>query len=235
MKVMLLAAGEGQRMRPLTLTTPKPMLPVNEQPLVVYSLQRLAQSGLTQVVMNTAYLAEKIEQALGNGQQFGVQIQYSRELQKLETGGGIFNALPLLGNEPFLVVNSDIWCDYPFAVLEKQQQRLQDDGKLAHLVLVPNSPHHPDGDFYLPGGRAITLSGCDEHRFTYSGISVLHPDLFEDCKPGVFSLAPLLRRAILQGKVTGELYHGEWMDIGTPDRLQQLSHHLQARESLGAK
>ncbi|MGI0118405.1 N-acetylmuramate alpha-1-phosphate uridylyltransferase MurU [Zooshikella sp. RANM57] len=235
MKAMLLAAGEGQRMRPLTLITPKPLLPVNGQPLVTYSLQRLAQSGITDVIMNTSHLAEKVEQTLGDGQQFGVHIQYSREQQKLETGGGIFKALPLLGQDPFLVVNGDVWCNYPFAVLEKQKQQLQDEHKLAHLVLVPNSPHHPEGDFYLVDEGHIALSGSAEQRFTYSGISVLHPDIFAGCKPGVFSLTPLLRDAIRQGKVTGELYLGEWLDIGTPDRLQQLCCHLQASESLGAK
>jgi MurNAc alpha-1-phosphate uridylyltransferase len=213
MKAMLLAAGRGTRMRPLTDHTPKVLLPVGGRPLIEHHVQRLAAAGFTQLVINHAYLGEQIEAFLGDGSRYGVRIDYSREGEPLETGGGIQRALPLLGPAPFAVLNTDIWTDYPLAQLRGQKPAR------AHLIMVPNPPQHPLGDFYLqPNGQLdmqTTGSKC-----TYAGIAVFHPDLFAGCVEGTFPLLPLFLRAIAGAQLTGEYYAGQWLDVGTPTRLQ---------------
>ncbi len=216
MKAMILAAGRGERMRPLTDKTPKPLLKIKDKCLIEYHLNNLVKAGFTEIVINHAYLGEQIEQTLGSGQRYGAKIFYSPEATALETGGGIFQALPLLGNSPFLVVNSDIWCNYPFADL------VHPSTKLVHLILVDNPPHNPQGDFHLKQQQVYqTGNPC----LTFSGIGVYHPDLFSNCSAGRFSLVPLLTRAMQNGQVTGEHYQGQWLDIGTPERLQQLQNY----------
>jgi len=217
MQAMILAAGRGERMRPLTDHTPKPLLQAGGKPLIVHHIERLVVAGLNRIVINHAHLGHRIEAALGDGSRWGAEIRYSPEAKALETGGGIFKALPLLDHRPFLVVNGDIWTDLEFARL-----RLL-DGLLAHLVLVDNPPHHPAGDFALDNGR---LSAQGMPRYTYSGIGVYHPDLFHSCSAGPFPLAPLLRAAMGCDLVSGEHYGGRWLDIGTPERLQALDRML---------
>ena len=212
MRAMILAAGKGERMRPLTLNTPKPLIPVAGVPLIEYHLGALARAGFTEVVINHAWLGEKIEAHVGNGERFGLQVTYSRETQPLETGGGIFQALKYLGDEPFVVVNGDIWTDYDFAALRRPL------AGLAHLVLVPNPEHHPEGDFLLADGQ-VHLPSTSVDTLTYSGIAVLHPKLFADSAAGAFKLAPLLRFAMRDGDVSGEPFDGHWIDVGTPERL----------------
>lgn len=212
MRAMILAAGKGERMRPLTLTTPKPLIPVAGVPLIEYHLGALARAGFTEVVVNHAWLGEKIEAHVGNGERFGLQVTYSRETQPLETGGGIFQALKYLGDEPFVVVNGDIWTDYDFAALRRPL------AGLAHLVLVPNPEHHPEGDFLLQDGQ-VQVPSTSVDTLTYSGIAVLHPQLFADSAAGAFKLAPLLRFAMRDGDVSGEQFNGHWIDVGTPERL----------------
>jgi MurNAc alpha-1-phosphate uridylyltransferase len=211
MKAMILAAGRGERMRPLTDHTPKPLLPVGGKPLLQWHVEALVAAGVCDIVINHAWLGEQIEAALGSGDALGAKIRYSPEGEALETGGGIFRALPLLGDEPFVVVNADIVTDYPFARLPSVP------AGLAHLVLVPNPAHHPEGDFYLEHGR-VEAEGAP--RLTYSGIGVYHPNLFRGQQPGRFPLAPLLRRAMAAGQVSGEFYAGRWLDAGTPERLR---------------
>ncbi len=211
MKAMILAAGRGERMRPLTDTVPKPLLEVGGKALIVHHVQRLVAAGITDLVVNHAHLGAMVEQALGDGHRFGARITYSPERPAaLGTGGGVLNALPLMGDEPFIVVNGDIWTDYPFG----RVQGVPD--ALAHLVLVENPSHNPAGDFSLSSGRAGT---SQEPRFTFSGIGVYWPELFADCGPGAFPLGPLLRAAAARGDVTAELYRGRWFDVGTPLRL----------------
>jgi MurNAc alpha-1-phosphate uridylyltransferase len=211
MRAMILAAGKGERMRPLTLHTPKPLLQVAGVPLIEYHLRALVRAGIEEVVINHAWLGDKIEAHLGDGERFSVHITYSRESQPLETGGGIFRALPHLGNEPFIVVNGDIFTDYDFATLP----HALDD--MAHLVLLDNPEHHLEGDFSLQQGR-VTLPTASR-TLTYSGIALLHPRLFSDCAAGAFRLAPLLRQAMLQNSVSGEHFTGRWIDVGTQERL----------------
>lgn len=213
MKAMILAAGRGERMRPLTDRLPKPLLPVAGKPLIVRHIERLAGAGFHQLVINHAHLGGMIESSLGDGRRWGVEISYSPEKVALETGGGIYHALPLLGEEPFLVINGDIWCDIDFAHLSL------DGDDLAHLVLVPNPDHNLQGDFQLLRGR---VSQDGERRLTFSGIGLYHPRLFASCRPGAFPLAPLLRDAMDRGMVSGECFSGRWMDIGTPLRLAEL-------------
>ena len=210
MRAMILAAGKGERMRPLTLHTPKPLIPVAGVPLIEYHLRALAQAGVTGVVINHAWLGDRIEAHLGDGARFGLQIVYSKESQPLETGGGIYQALPLLGADPFILINGDVFTDYDFAVLQKPLQGL------AHLVLINNPEHHLEGDFSLEEGRVLAPTTA---TLTYSGIAVLHPELFAGCQAGAFKLAPLLRQAIAQGQVSGEQFNGCWIDVGTPERL----------------
>jgi MurNAc alpha-1-phosphate uridylyltransferase len=211
MKAMILAAGRGERMRPLTDTTPKPLLRIGGQMLIEHHVHALAGAGIKELVINHAHLGEQIVRALGNGSAYGVSIQYSPENgAALDTGGGIFNALSLLGEAPFLVVNADIWTDFDFAGLP------QDIDGLAHLVMVDNPPQHPAGDFSLSEGRVAQRGPA---MLTFSGIGVYRPELFAGCTPGAFPLAPLLRAAMDEGQVSGERFTGRWFDIGTPERL----------------
>ncbi len=215
---MILAAGRGERMRPLTDHTPKPLLPVAGRPLIVHQMTALRAAGITELVINTGHLGAQLAAALGDGGTWGLRIVYSPEPpEALETGGGIFQALPLLGSEPFLVVNGDVWTDYPFARPPTAPVGL------AHLVLVENPSHHPAGDFVLRNGQVGETGAA---RLTFSGISVLRPELFAGCAPGRFPLGPLLRRAMAAGRVTGEHYRGGWRDIGTPQRLAELDGEL---------
>lgn len=211
---MILAAGRGERMRPLTDRVPKPLLPVAGRPLIVHHLLALAAAGITDIVINHAHLGDRIEQQLGDGRAYGVALRYSAEPDgALETGGGILQALPLLGSAPFVVVNGDVWSDFPYARLPRQP------AGLAHLVLVDNPPHHPHGDFSLVAGRVRPRAAT---TLTYSGIAVLTPALFAGCRPGRFPLAPLLRAASDHDQVGGEYWPGRWVDVGTPERLQAL-------------
>lgn len=213
---MILAAGRGERMRPLTDHTPKPLLEVAGKPLIVWHIERLVSAGITRLVINHAHLGEQIEQYLGDGRLLGCQIHYSAEGQgqALETGGGIFKALPLLGEQPFLVVNGDVWCDVDFAQLKIAES------DLAHLLLVDNPDHNPAGDFSLLDGRVAEREGA---RLTFSGIGIYQPALFANCQSGAFPLAPLLRNAMAQGRVGGHKHLGQWLDVGTPQRLQRLN------------
>jgi len=225
MKAMILAAGRGERMRPFTDLTPKPLLSVGGRRLIEYHLLALARIGVSEIVINHAHLGQQIEATLGDGRRYGVDILYSPEgEQGLETGGGIYKALPLLGAEPFIVINGDIWTDYPFAELPAEP-----DG-LAHLVLVDTPPFKDDGDFVLDGKWVVGESGT---RLTFSGIGVYRPALFDGCSPGRFPLAPILRRQIAAGRVSGEHYRGRWVDVGTPERLQDLQ-QLLATQTPGA-
>lgn len=221
MQAMILAAGRGARMRPLTDHTPKPLLQVGGKPLIVWHIERLAQAGITELVINHAHLGQQIEQALGDGSQWQVHIRYSAEQTALETAGGIAKALPLLGEQPFLVVNGDVFTDIDYAGL-----RLAGD-KLAHLIMVNNPEQHAEGDFALQDGL-VKQAASD--RLTFSGIGVYHPDLFQTVRIGeAAKLAPLLVSAMQQGQVSGQHHTGLWHDIGTPERLQQLDHWLKQR------
>ncbi len=221
MKAMILAAGRGERMRPLTDHTPKPLLEAGGKALIDYHLETLAAAGFREVVINLAHLGSRIRERIGDGHRYGLTIRYSDEgEQALETGGGIFKALAWLGDEPFLVVNADIWCDYPFKPYALA------NADLAHLVLVDNPQHHPQGDFSLEHGRLTLASGT---RLTFSGIGYYRPGLFDGCRPGAFPLAPLLRRAATRGWISAEHYRGAWLDIGTPERLRALDVMLRSR------
>lgn len=221
MKAMILAAGRGERMRPLTDHTPKPLLEVGGKALIEHLIEALATAGFRELVINTAHLSAQLTARLGDGGRYGVAIAWSPEPEgALETGGGIMQALPRLG-ERFVVVNGDIWTDYPFARLRPVP------ATLAHLVLVDNPPHHARGDFALNDGR-VAVEG--RTRLTFSGIGVYHRDLFRDCRPGKFPLAPLLRAAMGENQVSGEHYRGRWVDIGTPERLQELDRALGRRK-----
>ncbi len=224
MKAMILAAGRGERMRPLTDHTPKPLLRVGKQTLIEHLLLRLHAAGFNDVVINHAHLGQQIEDYLGDGARYGVHIQYSAEREGgLETAGGIFRALPLLDSDPFIVVNGDIWTDFPFGKLPRN---LNHD--LAHLVLIDNPPHHPQGDFVLNGAR-VANDGVG--KLTFSGIGVYRHALFKDCKPGKFPLAPLLKTAMAADRVSGEHYRGQWTDVGTPERLQTLHERVMRHEA----
>jgi len=216
---MILAAGRGERMRPLTDRTPKPLLPVAGKPLIVWHLERLARAGVVHVVINVAHLGEHIEALLGDGDAWGLEIRYSSEPPgALETAGGIALALPLLGDEPFLVVNGDIYCDFDFASLPALG-----GGDLAHLILVDNPAHHRQGDFALDGTRVSN----DSQRLTFAGIGVYRPQLFSAIAAGERAkLAPLLTQAIDAGRVSGQMHRGGWVDVGTPERLAALDADL---------
>jgi len=218
MKAMILAAGLGTRMKPLTDTTPKPLLKVGGLPLIVWHIENLAHAGFNEIVINVAYLGYKIIDALGDGSEWGVKIQYSDEQKEgcLESAGGVIKALPLLGDETFLVVNGDIFTDYEF-----QEHRKLAEGIWAHLVLIPNPEHNPEGDFALNGNKVV-----DAREYTFSGIGYYSPRLFEGIPYGKSSTIPLLRAAMKEGRVTGELFEGEWLDIGTPERLELLNAQL---------
>ncbi|HTU68044.1 MAG TPA: nucleotidyltransferase family protein [Steroidobacteraceae bacterium] len=220
MKAMVLAAGRGERMRPLTDREPKPLLRVGGKRLIEYHLERLAKGGFRDVVINTAWLGDMIESALGNGERYGLSITYSHERpEALETGGGIFRALPLLGSAPFLIVNGDVWTDIDLGALHRAPPR----NALAHLVLVPNPPQHPRGDFRLEDGFVAEGEGV---RHTYSGVGIYTPEFFDGSSPGKFPLLPLLKRAIAQRALSGELHEGRWYDIGTIERLRALDAQL---------
>jgi len=224
MRAMILAAGRGERMRPLTDRIPKPLLPVGGKPLIVRHLEALARCGVDEVVINHAWLGAQIEAALGEGSRFGLRIRFSPEAQALETAGGIANALQWLGDAPFAVINADVFTDYDLCALREHAKRLQERADFAHLVLVDNPPHHPLGDFALRGGR---VHAQGDVRLTFSGIGVYSPRLFKDIVPGArAALAPLLREAMALGKVGGEHYPGTWDDVGTPARLEALEVRL---------
>jgi MurNAc alpha-1-phosphate uridylyltransferase len=220
MKAMLLAAGRGERMRPLTDTLPKPLVPVAGKPLIAWHLAALARAGFRQIVVNTSWLAPALHAALGDGSDWGVSITWSDEGPvPLETGGGIFRAVPLLGPGPFLVVNADTWTDIDFASLALESEAY------AHLVLVANPPHNPRGDFGLDGDRVVSR---DTDRFTYSGVGLFRGEFFAGCSAERFPLLPLLNRAIAARRVRGELHRGAWSDVGTAERLAALDERLRA-------
>jgi MurNAc alpha-1-phosphate uridylyltransferase len=226
MKAMILAAGRGERMRPLTERVPKALLPAAGRPLIGHLIERLARSGFTELVVNVSHLAGLIERELADGARYGVRIVYSREVEPLETGGGIAYALPLLGEGPFLAVNSDIYCDFDFARLAAPAAQLASGNGLAHLVLVDNPPHHPAGDFTLAAAK-VTAGGTG--RLTFSGIGIYAPALFSEIARGArCQLVTALRPAMARGLVTGEHHRGMWMDIGTPQRLEALERMLSA-------
>lgn len=215
-------------MRPLTDHTPKPLLHAGGKALIVWHIENLARAGICDLVINHAYLGNQIEAALEDGGQFGIRIRYSAENPVLETAGGIANALPLLGDAPFAVINSDIYCDYDFAQLPELAAALAASGDTAYLVLVNNPAQHPSGDFGLINGRVVN----DAPAFTFSGIGIYQPGLFENIPHGtVAPLAPLLRAQIVLGKVSGEHYRGRWLDVGTPQRLEKLDNELRSQHN----
>ena len=223
MKAMILAAGLGNRMRPLTLHTPKPLLEVGGKPLIVWHIEKLQNIGIKEIVINTAWLGEKLAQALGDGSQFGVNILWSHEGEGLETAGGIINALPLLGQEPFILVNGDVWSTMDFSTF--LDVKLEND--LAHLVLVENPAQHPNGDFTLANGRAYTFDQNQSgEALTYSGVAVIHPGMFAGLENGKRPLAPLLKQAMLEQQISASKMQGVWVDVGTPERLNVLDQQI---------
>ncbi|HZT63913.1 MAG TPA: nucleotidyltransferase family protein [Burkholderiales bacterium] len=217
MKAMILAAGRGERMKPLSDAVPKCLLEVRGKALIAWLIEALARAGVGDIVINHAHLGHMIEAALGDGVRFGVAIRYSPEAEPLETAGGIAKALPLLGTAPFLAVNGDIFCDFDFSALIVHSL----ERHLAHLVLVNNPPHHPQGDFVLRGSQ---VGEAGDHKSTFSGIGLYRPELFAGVRPGSKGqLAPLLRAAMVRGLVSGDLHRGEWHDVGTPQRLAELN------------
>ncbi len=219
MKAMILAAGRGERMRPLTDSVPKPLLPVAGKPLMQYHIEALAAAGIRDIVINLAWLGGLIRETLGDGARFGVRIAYSDEGDiALETGGGIFEALPLLGSEPFLVVSGDIWTDCSLAAVSRSLGA----NDVAHFVVVPNPDFHARGDFALREGRFV----ADGERFTYANIGMFRAEFFAGCSRGRFPLAPLMHEWIARGRVSGELYEGRWRNVGTPAQLAELDAEL---------
>lgn len=217
-RAMILSAGRGERMRPLTDDCPKPLLRVGGRPLIEHQIRRLADAGWREIVINLGWLGGRIRDTLGDGSRFGVSLHYSEEgWPALETGGGIANALPLLGESPFLVVNGDVWCDTDYTGLALSE------GDLACLLLVDNPAHNPAGDFGLSNGRIV--SDGDE-QLTFAGIGLYHPVLFADAPPGAWPLGPRLREAIAAGRVAGVRHGGDWVDVGTPERLASLDRQL---------
>ena len=215
MRALIFAAGRGERMRPLSDTTPKPLLEVGGKRLIEWHLENLAAAGVLRVVINTSHLAEQFPAALGDGSRWGLHIDYSYEgPHPLETGGGMVNALPLLGDAPFIAVNGDIHTDFDFSALP------QNPVGLAHLVMIDNPVHHPDGDFVLRDGL---LHDEPSPRLTFAGIGVYRPALVADAQPGIFSIVPILRAAMREAKVSGQHFRGEWADAGTPQRLAELN------------
>lgn len=226
MKAMILAAGLGERMRPLTDHTPKPLLRVAGTPLIEHHIRRLAVAGVRELVINVSHLAAQIMAYCGDGGAWGVSIVYSQEEGPLETAGGIIQALPLLGPDPFLVVNGDIWTDYPF---ERLLAYTMSPGETAHLVMVDNPPQHPTGDFALDSQARVRVLAPGTTGWTYSGVGVYTPAFFAATAPGKVPLRPLLDAAIGQGQLGGETYRGQWQDVGTPERLQALDSAVSAR------
>jgi MurNAc alpha-1-phosphate uridylyltransferase len=232
---MLLAAGRGERMRPLTDHTPKPLLQAGGKPLIVWHIERLVRAGITDLVINHAHLGTQIEQTLGNGHQFGASIRYSDEGTALETAGGIAFALPLLGEEPFAVVNGDIYCDFDFTHLLRRAAALANSADMAHLVLVNNPEHNLKGDFCLTDDRIVSTPQIPNPKsqiLTFSGIGLYKPQLFANIVRGSKApLAPLLREQIALGHVSGEHHRGIWVDVGTPQRLDELDKQLRAKQN----
>jgi MurNAc alpha-1-phosphate uridylyltransferase len=225
LKAIILAAGRGERMRPLTDAVPKALLAVGGKPLLVWHIEKLAAAGFEEVVINHAHLGGLIEHVLGDGSRFGIPVVYSREQEALETAGGIANALPLLGDIPFAAINADVFSDYDYARLARASPQIMCGKLLAHLVMVDNPEHHTVGDFALHDGR-VTLGGS---KFTFSGIAVYRAELFAGIAHGAKAqLAPLLIKQIGRGKVGGEHFPGRWRDVGTPERLATLNHELAA-------
>jgi MurNAc alpha-1-phosphate uridylyltransferase len=216
MKAMILAAGRGERMRPLSDTTPKPLLKVRGKALIEWHLEHLAQAGFSEVIINLGHLGYKIQEALGNGDKYGIKITYSDEQQEgaLESAGGIKKALPLLGDSAFLVLNGDVFCEYSF------DANFQLKDSLAHLILVPNPPHNTKGDFGIDGNK---LKNASETSYTFSGIGYYSPLLFKEIALQKAALAPLLRKAIEKEQVSGEVFKKVWHDVGTPQRLQEIN------------
>lgn len=229
MKAMILAAGLGNRMRPLTLYKPKPLLEVGGKPLIVWHIEKLKKIGVTEIIINSAWLADVLIGALGDGSQFGVTIRWTREAEGLETAGGIINALPLLGTEPFILVNGDVWTTFDFSSL----LNVNLGADLAHLVFVTNPAQHPKGDFILANGRSYTFEqGQQGDALTYSGVAVINPKMFDGLDAGKRPLAPLLKNAMLDGKISAEKMQAAWVDVGTPERLSDLD--LQIRQGMYA-
>ncbi|MDG6777484.1 nucleotidyltransferase family protein [Thiomicrorhabdus sp. zzn3] len=224
-KAMILAAGRGNRLRPLTDSIPKPLVPLCGKPLIEYHIEKLAAAGVQEIVINHAWLGEQIEQTLGNGKHWGIKIHYSPEPEGgLETAGGIINALPLLGKEPFLVINGDVFCEFDFAELIAQACSLSQN-TLAHLVLVPSPEFNAKGDFGLSQADS-TGRVASQGQYTFAGLSVIHPDLFKNMAVDFIKLAPILREAMDANRVSGQLYQGLWSDIGTLERLQEMEQTL---------
>jgi MurNAc alpha-1-phosphate uridylyltransferase len=226
MKAMILAAGRGERMRPLTDRLPKPLIAVGGRPLIEHHIVNLAAAGVREFVINLGWLGERLREAVGDGSRFGVRISYALEgWPALDTGGGVFNALPLLGDAPFLLLNGDVYakCDWPAWV---DRARALPENDLAHLLLVSNPPHHPDGDFGLIGSRICNTPA----QFTFSGISVQRAALFAGCQPGAFPLLPLWRKAAAADRISGDVFEGLWSDVGTPERLRRIESQLRRRK-----
>ena len=228
MECVVLAAGEGKRMRPLTDDLPKPLLTIQKKSLLAWHLEALANAGIHHVVINHAWLGSKIEAALGKGEKFGLKIEYSPEETALETAGGICKALPLINpSDYFLVINGDVFSpNLPISSLIATVEQMRANGRkpLAHLLMVPNPAQHPDGDFYLQGAKVADDSSAGAEKLTFSGIGIYHKGLFKDLERGApAKLAPLLRQAMRENRVTGEKYQGPWHDVGTPQRLQELN------------
>ncbi|RZG44114.1 N-acetylmuramate alpha-1-phosphate uridylyltransferase MurU [Acinetobacter wuhouensis] len=229
MKAMILAAGLGNRMRPLTLYKPKPLLEVGGKALIVWHIEKLKNIGVTEIVINSAWLADILIGTLGDGSQFGVDIRWTREEEGLETAGGIINALPLLGDEPFILINGDVWTTFDFASL--LDVKLGDD--LAHLVFVQNPEQHPNGDFTLANGRAYTFDqNVEGENLTYSGVAVYSPKMFKGLEGGKRPMLPLFKQGMLDGKISAEKMQAAWVDVGTPERLTALD--LQIRQGVYA-
>ncbi len=235
MKAMILAAGLGTRLRPLTLHTPKPLLKVGGKPLIVWHIEQLKRLGIVDIVINTAWLGDRLVEGLGNGSAFGVNILWSHEAEPLETAGGIYNALPLLGTAPFLLINGDIWTRLPFGDVLEQAQAVLQGQQQAHLVLVDNPAQHSEGDFYLTRrGQVLSevssLQTEPAQRLTFAGVSVLSPKLFAHLNPGKAPLAPILRAAMQTGQAQGQYWPGAWVDVGTPERLADLDAQILAQQ-----
>ena len=219
MRAIILAAGKGERMRPLTLVKPKPLLEVCGKSLIEHHIENLKHAGITDIVINVSWLAQQIMQKLGSGENYGVKIRYSYEGEEpLETGGGILKALPLLNEEPFLVVNGDIKTDFPFEKLLNK-----DLNSLAHLILVNNPPHNSSGDFSIGKDKTLEHISDSSKKFTFSGIGIYTPELFENLQAGTFSITPILKQKMQHSEITGELYNGQWDDIGTVERLLEIN------------
>jgi len=221
MKAMILAAGRGERLRPLTDSIPKPLLKVGKYRLIEYIIQALVKAGITEIIINTAHLADQFPATLGNGQQYGANIIYSLEQEgALETAGGIINALPLLGDESFLIVNGDVWTDYDY---QKLVEKPLSTDCMCHLVMIANPDHNPLGDFAISSGLIVSEGDI---KYTYSGIGIYHPALFAGLAVQRLALKPILLKAIAQSQINGELYQGAWSDIGTIERLEDLAANL---------